>query len=153
MRCPFCGHCDSAVKDSRIAEDCSMIRRRRHCSDCGGRFSTVEHVQLLALRVKKKSGEIEPFMREKLQASLKFALQKRPFDEAKIEKMANTIIRRLETLGEIEVTSQKIGEFVLETLQNIDLVAYVRFASVYKNFREVDDFAQFLDHMRTSKET
>src|SRR5262249_50717862 len=148
---PFCGHSNTSVKDSRATDDNAMIRRRRHCPDCGARFTTVENVQLLSLRVKKKSGEVEPFKREKIFASLKLALQKRPIDDEKIEKITNSIIRRLESCGEIEISSHSIGEIVMETLQDLDSVAYVRFASVYKNFREVGDFASFIDEVRSGK--
>jgi transcriptional repressor NrdR len=151
MRCPFCGHTNTSVKDSRATDDNAMIRRRRHCPDCGARFTTVENVQLLSLRVKKKSGEVEHFKREKIFASLKLALQKRPIDDEKIEKITNSIIRRLESCGEIEISSQSIGEIVMETLHDLDSVAYVRFASVYKDFREVGDFANFIDEVRLSK--
>ena len=151
MRCPFCGHSNTGVKDSRSADDQVTIRRRRHCPDCNARFTTVEHVQLLALRVKKKSGEIESFKREKLIASLKIALQKRPVDDDKIEKITNSIIRRLESCGEIDIPSQIIGEIVMETLQDLDTIAYVRFASVYKDFHEVVDFANFIDEVQSAK--
>jgi transcriptional repressor NrdR len=151
MRCPFCGHSNTSVKDSRATEDNAMIRRRRHCPECGARFTTVEHVQLLSLRVKKKSGNIEPFKQEKIFSSLKLALRKRPIDEEKIEKITNSIIRRLESCGELEISSHIIGEIVMETLHDLDSVAYVRFASVYKNFCEVDDFASFIDEVQSGK--
>jgi transcriptional repressor NrdR len=151
MRCPFCGFSNTAVKDSRATDDNAAIRRRRHCSECGARFTTVEHVQLLSLRVKKKSGEVEPFKREKLMASIKLALQKRPIEDDKIEKIMNSLIRRLESCGEVDISSQIVGEMVMETLRDLDTVAYVRFASVYKNFHEVGDFTNFIDQVKSSK--
>lgn len=151
MRCPFCGHSNTSVKDSRATEDNATIRRRRHCPDCGARFTTVEHVQLLSLRVKKKSGSVEPFKRDKITSSLKLALRKRPVDDDKIEKITNSIIRRLESCGEVEISTNSIGEIVMETLQDVDSIAYVRFASVYKNFCEVDDFASFIDEAQLRK--
>lgn len=144
MRCPFCGAVDTSVKDSRAAEDASTIRRRRHCSECEGRFTTVEHVQLLALKVIKKSGEVEPLKREKILSSLKLALHKRPVDDEKLEKITNTILRRLETTGETEIKSTMIGELVMEMLYDLDKVAFVRFASIYKDFDVVDDFKNFI---------
>ena len=148
MRCPFCGYESTAVKDSRSADDNTTIRRRRHCSDCGARFTTVEHVQLLNLRVKKRNGEIEPFKREKLFQSIKLALHKRPVDDDKIEKIVNSIIRRLELNGEVDIPATQIGAIVMETLQDLDSVAYVRFASFYKDFREAGDFCTFLDKVQ-----
>lgn len=144
MRCPFCGAVDTSVKDSRATEDASTIRRRRHCSECEGRFTTVEHVQLLALKVIKKSRELEPLKREKILSSLKLALHKRPVDDEKLEKITNTILRRLETTGETEIESSMIGELVMEMLYDLDKVAFVRFASIYKDFDVVDDFKNFI---------
>lgn len=128
-----------------------MVRRRRLCPDCGARFSTVEHVQLLPLRVQKKSGDIESFKREKLLTSLKIALHKRPVDDFKIEKITNSIMRQLESSGEMEIPTQRIGELVMETLQDLDRIAYVRFASVYRNFRAVDDFSQLINELSDVK--
>ena len=142
MKCPFCGSTDTSVKDSRATEDSTAIRRRRVCSECHGRFSTAEHVSLLLLKVKKKTGEIEPFKREKILESLEVALHKRPISAEKIEKVLNTIVRRLEVTGEVEIPSSMIGEIVMEILKELDPVAYVRFASVYRDFREVSDFNQ-----------
>ena len=144
MRCPFCGHLDTQVKDSRPTEDNAAIRRRRSCPECGARWTTFERVQLRELIIVKKDGEKEPFDREKLTRSLKIALQKRQVEEEKIERIGNSIQRKLETLGEIEVPSKVIGEIVMDQLADLDQVAYVRFASVYRNFREAKDFEAFI---------
>ncbi|HBN31615.1 MAG TPA: transcriptional regulator NrdR, partial [Rhodobacteraceae bacterium] len=138
MRCPFCGNIDTQVKDSRPAEDHVSIRRRRSCPACGGRFTTYERVQLRDLVVIKKNGKREEFDRSKLERSIRIALQKRPLDPERIDQMISGIVRRLESLGETDVNSDKIGEIVMETLARIDTVAYVRFASVYKNFQAAD---------------
>lgn len=144
MRCPFCGYESTSVKDSRSTDDNAIIRRRRSCPDCQGRFTTVEHVQLLSLKVIKKDDSIEPFKREKLEHSLRLALHKRRIEEDKFDKITTGIIRRLEVLGESEISSKVIGEIVMETLQDLDTVAYVRFASVYKDFHEAGDFKNFI---------
>jgi len=144
MRCPFCGHGDTQVKDSRPTEDNSAIRRRRYCSSCGSRFTTFERVQLRELSVIKKDGEKVLFDREKLMRSLMIALRKRPVDEGGIERIVNSIQRRLETLGENEIPTKVVGEMVMEYLADLDSVAYVRFASVYRNFREAKDFEDFV---------
>ena len=144
MRCPFCGHPDTQVKDSRPTEDNAAIRRRRSCPECGARWTTFERVQLRELIIVKKDGEKEPFDREKLTRSLKIALQKRQVEEEKIERIGNSIQRKLETLGETEVPSKVIGEIVMDQLADLDQVAYVRFASVYRNFREAKDFEAFI---------
>ena len=143
MRCPFCGHDDSQVKDSRPTEDNSAIRRRRQCEGCGGRFTTFERIQLRELSVVKTDGKREPFEREKLERSLSVACRKRPVDHAQIEKLASAIQRQLETLGESEIESKRIGEFVMDGLKALDSVAYIRFASVYKDFSEAKDFEDF----------
>ena len=143
MRCPFCGHDDSQVKDSRPTEDNSAIRRRRQCEGCGGRFTTFERIQLRDLTVVKTEGKREPFEREKLERSLSVACRKRPVNSAQIEKLASGIQRQLETLGESEVESKRIGEFVMDGLKSLDSVAYIRFASVYKDFSEAKDFEDF----------
>ncbi len=143
MRCPFCGHDDSQVKDSRPTEDNSAIRRRRQCEGCGGRFTTFERIQLRELTVVKTEGKREPFEREKLERSLSVACRKRPVDNAQIEKLASGIQRQLETLGESEIESKRIGEFVMDGLKALDSVAYIRFASVYKDFSEAKDFEDF----------
>ena len=143
MRCPFCGHDDSQVKDSRPTEDNSAIRRRRQCEACGARFTTFERIQLRDLTVIKSEGKREPFEREKLERSLSVACRKRPVDAAQIEKLASGIQRQLETLGESEIESKRIGEFVMDGLKTLDSVAYIRFASVYKDFGEARDFEDF----------
>ncbi len=144
MRCPFCGFEDSQVKDSRPTEDNASIRRRRSCPECGARWTTFERVQLRELIVTKKEGKKEPFDRDKLKRSLKLALQKRPVDDEHVERIVNSIQRRLESLGETELPSKVIGEIVMDVLHDLDQVAYVRFASVYRNFREAKDFEKFI---------
>ena len=147
MRCPFCGHEDSQVKDSRPTEDGAAIRRRRQCEGCAARFTTFERIQLRELVVLKSEGEgglrREPFDREKLLRSVAIAARKRPIDALRIEKLVSGIQRQLETLGEGEVSSQRIGEMVMDGLKGLDSVAYIRFASVYKDFREAKDFEDF----------
>ncbi|MEP7349539.1 MAG: transcriptional regulator NrdR [Sphingorhabdus sp.] len=143
MRCPFCGHDDSQVKDSRPTEDNSAIRRRRQCEACGARFTTFERIQLRELTVIKSEGKREPFEREKLERSLAVACRKRPVDAAQIEKLASGIQRQLETLGESEIEAKRIGEYVMDGLKALDAVAYIRFASVYKEFTEAKDFEDF----------
>jgi transcriptional repressor NrdR len=143
LRCPFCGHDDSQVKDSRPTEDNSAIRRRRQCEGCGGRFTTFERIQLRELSVIKTEGKREPFDREKLERSLSVACRKRPVDNTQIEKLASAIQRQLETLGESEIESKQTGEFVMDGLKALDSVAYIRFASVYKDFSEAKDFEDF----------
>jgi len=149
MRCPFCGNEDTQVKDSRPTEDAAAIRRRRFCPACGSRFTTFERVQLRDLTVIKKNGQRAPFDRDKLHRSVRIALRKRPVDEDRIERMVNGIVRRLESSGESEVPSEMIGEMVMDALANVDQVAYVRFASVYRNFREVKDFEDFIGKLGT----
>lgn len=144
MRCPFCGNEDTQVKDSRPAEDGASIRRRRSCPACGNRFTTFERVQLRELIVIKSDGRRMPFDRDKLARSVRIALRKRPFDEERIERIVSGIQRRLEVEADSEVTSRRIGDVVLDTLRDVDQVAYVRFASVYRNFREAKDFQAFL---------
>ena len=142
MRCPFCGHDDSQVKDSRPSEDNSAIRRRRHCPECGGRFTTFERVQLRELMVIKKSGRKVPFDRDKLVRSFEIALRKRPVERDRIERAVSGIIRRLESSGETEITSEDIGTQVLEALKSLDDVAFVRYASVYRDFTHIEDFSE-----------
>lgn len=144
MRCPFCGHDDTQVKDSRPTEENATIRRRRYCPSCGSRFTTFERVQLRELSVVKKDGEKTPFDREKLVRSLRIACRKRPVEDDRIERIVNSIQRRLETLGENDIPTKVIGEQVMEQLRELDPVAYVRFASVYKNFHETRDFEDFI---------
>ncbi|MEM1343037.1 MAG: transcriptional regulator NrdR [Pseudomonadota bacterium] len=148
MRCPYCGSTETQVKDSRPAEDYNAIRRRRHCPQCGGRFTTYERVQLRDLVVIKKNGRREEFDRDKLTRSIRIALQKRPIAPDRIEQTINGIIRRLESMGDADIPSERIGEIVMETLARIDTVAYVRFASVYRNFQEVADFEEFVSELR-----
>jgi transcriptional repressor NrdR len=152
MRCPFCGNIETQVKDSRPAEDHVAIRRRRSCPGCGGRFTTYERVQLRDLVVVKKNGRREDFDRDKLSRSIRIAMQKRPVEPERIEQMISGIVRRLESLGETDIPSETIGEIVMETLARIDTVAYVRFASVYKNFQEADDFEDFVAELRPAAE-
>ena len=147
MRCPYCGNSDTQVKDSRPSEDGSSIRRRRVCPDCGGRFTTFERVQLRELTVLKKSGRKVPFDRDKLERSIHTALRKRQIDPQRVERMISGIVRQLESQGEGDIRSEEIGRLVMEGLKNIDEVAYVRFASVYKDFREAKDFEGFLRDM------
>jgi len=150
MRCPFCGNPDSQVKDSRPAEDGNAIRRRRHCTACGARFTTFERIQLRELTIIKKSGKRAPFDRDKLARSLQVALRKRSVDPDKVEQMISGIVRRLESMGESEIKSEVLGELVMEGLSSLDPVAYVRYASVYRNFREAEDFERFLDDEKLS---
>jgi transcriptional repressor NrdR len=144
MRCPFCGHDETQVKDSRPTEDGSAIRRRRFCPACGSRFTTFERVQLRELTIVKKGGVKQPFDREKIMRSITLALRKRPVEPERIERIVNGIVRRLESLGESEIPSHVVGEMVMDALASLDPVAYVRFASVYKNFREAKDFEDFV---------
>lgn len=143
MRCPFCAHEDSQVKDSRPTEDGSAIRRRRQCEDCGARFTTFERAQLRELTVVKSENKREPFDRVKLERSLAIALRKRPVEQERIDKLLSSIQRQLETSGDSEIESSTIGEMVMEGLKALDTVAYIRFASVYKDFREARDFEDF----------
>ena len=148
MRCPFCQNMDTQVKDSRPAEDHVSIRRRRFCAACGGRFTTYERVQLRDLVVIKTNGRREDFDRDKLERSIRIALQKRPVEYERMVKMISGIVRRLESMGEADIQSKLIGEIVMESLERIDTVAYVRFASVYKNFQAADDFDKFVSELR-----
>lgn len=148
MRCPFCGNVDTQVKDSRPAEEHVAIRRRRFCPACGGRFTTYERVQLRDLIVIKKNGRREEFDRDKLARSIRIALQKRPVEAERVEQMINGLVRRLESTGDTDIPSDQIGEIVMEALARIDTVAYVRFASVYKNFQEANDFEDFVSELR-----
>jgi transcriptional repressor NrdR len=144
MRCPFCGNPDTQVKDSRPAEDGNAIRRRRQCPACAARFTTFERVQLRELSVMKKSGRRVPFDREKLSRSIALAAQKRHIDADRIEQMISGIVRQLESSGETDITSDRVGELVMEALKSVDSVAYVRYASVYKDFHRVEDFREFI---------
>ena len=144
MKCPFCGHAESQVKDSRPSEDGAAIRRRRSCPECAGRFTTFERVQLRELTILKRSGRRTPFDRDKLARSVAIAIRKRPIDPDQVERMISAIVRQLESMGETELPSSAIGELVMTHLKQLDDVAYVRYASVYRDFRETQDFARFL---------
>ena len=145
MKCPFCGCDDTQVKDSRNAEDNTAIRRRRECPECGSRFTTFERIQLRDLIVVKKDGTKVMFDRDKLENSIMLAVRKRPVDIERVERIVSSIQRRLESSGEAEIPSVLIGEYVMEALSKLDNIAYIRFASVYKDFREVKDFEEFVE--------
>ena len=144
MKCPFCGNVDSQVKDSRPSDDGAAIRRRRSCPNCNGRFTTFERVQLRELMILKRNGRRTPFDRDKLERSLAIALRKRPIQPEQVEQMVSRIVRQLESLGETEIPSSVVGDFIMKALKSVDEVAYVRYASVYKDFRHTGDFAKFL---------
>jgi len=148
MRCPFCGADDTQVKDSRPTEDNAAIRRRRFCVKCDARFTTFERVQLRDMIVIKRNGEKEPFDRDKLLRSMKVALRKRPVDDERIDQITNSVVRQLESLGESEISTPGIGEYVMKALHELDPVAYVRYASVYKDFRSPGDFEKFVDTLK-----
>ena len=147
MRCPYCSSEDTQVKDSRSSEDGNAIRRRRYCPDCSGRFTTFERVQLRELMVLKRSGRRVLFDRDKLMRSIQVALRKRPVDPERVERLVSGIVRRLESLGESEIKSETVGKLVMEALKMLDDVAYVRFTSVYRNFREAKDFEELLGEL------
>ncbi|ALN73605.1 transcriptional regulator NrdR [Aureimonas sp. AU20] len=149
MRCPFCGSQDSQVKDSRPAEDGGAIRRRRVCPDCNGRFTTFERVQLRELMVVKKSGRRVPFERDKLARSVHTAMRKRPVDTERVERLISGIVRQLESSGETDIPSELIGRLVMDALRHFDDVAYVRFASVYRDFREARDFESVIEELKS----
>ena len=151
MRCAFCGNDDTQVKDSRPAEDNSTIRRRRQCPNCGARFTTFERVQLRELTVLKSNDKHETFDRDKLLRSMTIALRKRPVDPDRVERVVNGIVRRLESSGESEIPTKLIGELIMDALASLDPVAYVRFASVYRNFREARDFEAFIEKLDAYK--
>ncbi len=142
MRCPFCSHAETQVKDSRPTDDSSAIRRRRQCEECGARFTTFERVQLRELTVLKSEGRRETFEREKLERSIAIACRKRPVDPGRIDRLVTGIQRQLETMGEPEIPSTRIGELVMDALHGLDAVAYIRFASVYRDFSEAKDFEE-----------
>ena len=152
MRCPFCGNEDTQVKDSRPTDDNSAIRRRRQCTNCGARFTTFERVQLRELIVVKSNGQREPFDREKMLRSMQVSLRKRPVDAERLERVVNGIVRRLESSGESEIPTSVIGEAIMDALGTLDDVAYVRFASVYRNFREAKDFHELLGELKGDEE-
>lgn len=147
MRCPFCASLDSQVKDSRPSEDGAAIRRRRHCPECGGRFTTFERVQLRELVIVKRSGRRIPFDRDKLMRSVQIALRKRPVDPEQIEKMVSGIVRQLESMGETEIASEKVGGAVMTGLKALDEIAYIRYASVYRGFSETQDFTSLVEEL------
>lgn len=147
MRCPFCGHSDTQVKDSRPSEDAMAIRRRRFCPSCESRFTTFERVQLRELTVVKSNGDKRPFDRDKIMRSIEIATRKRPVEHEQIEQLVNNIVRKLERSGETEIPTSRIGEIIMEELKELDPVAYIRFASVYRNFREAKDFEDFVDSL------
>ena len=149
MKCPFCGNEESQVKDSRPTDDNATIRRRRACPSCGARFTTFERVQLRDLVVVKAGDKKEVFTREKILRSMGLALQKRPVEEELIERAANGVVRQLESLGDAEIPSRTIGDYVMKALANLDTVAYIRYASVYKDFRNPDDFNEFLEDIKS----
>ena len=152
MRCPFCGAEDTQVKDSRPTEDRHAIRRRRFCPDCGSRFTTFERVQLRELTIVKKNNQRVPFDRDKLVRSVLVATRKRPVEPERIDRMISGIVRQLESLGEAEISSDVIGKIVMDALSNLDQVAYVRFASVYRNFREARDFEEFIGELSGTRD-
>ena len=145
MRCPFCGFDDTQVKDSRPTDDRAAIRRRRFCTNCAARFTTFERVQLRELTVVKKTGQREPFDRDKLARSIYISLRKRPVEGERVERVINSIVRQLESSGESDVPTETIGSLIMEALANLDQVAYIRFASVYRDFREAKDFGEFVE--------
>ena len=152
MHCPFCGHDDTQVKDSRPTDDGAAIRRRRFCSGCSQRFTTIERVQLRELTVVKADGRRVPFDRDKLARSIRISMRKRPIQEERIERIVNSVVRQLEASGDSDIPSKQIGELVMDTLKELDKVAYVRFASVYRNFREAKDFEDFVGGLTDQSE-
>jgi transcriptional repressor NrdR len=144
MRCPFCGNLETQVKDSRISDDGEAIKRRRYCSACDSRFTTFERTQLREIQVIKKNGDKKVFDPEKLKKSVEMAVRKRPVSSLQVERLVNNIVRQLEVENEVEINSSKIGEMVMNALEKLDKVAFVRFASVYKNFEKTDDFQKFI---------
>lgn len=149
MKCPFCGHDETQVKDSRPTEDGASIRRRRECPNCGERFTTFERVQLREMTVLKSGGRKQPFDRDKITKSMQIALQKRPVEVEDIEKAVNGIVRKLESRGEQEIPSDAIGAAAMDCLKELDEIGYIRYASVYKNFSEPEDFNAFLEEVKT----
>lgn len=149
MKCPFCGYVETQVKDSRPAEDGAAIRRRRSCPSCAARFTSYERIQLRDLFVKKSTGEVEPFNRDKLHRSMSVALRKRPIDDDTLDRAINSIVRQLELSGDSEITSETIGTMVMRALYELDTVGYVRYASVYRDFRNTGDFTDFIRDLQT----
>jgi transcriptional repressor NrdR len=152
MKCPFCGNLESQVRDSRISDDGDAVKRRRYCPDCDSRFTTFERVQLREIMVVKKNGDKKIFDAEKLKRSVEMAVRKRPVSSLQVDKLVNNIVKKLETEGEVEISSSKVGDMVLKALEGLDKVAYVRFASVYKNFEKTEDFRQFIKKIAKSAE-
>ena len=152
MRCPFCANAESQVKDSRPSEDGAVIRRRRFCTECGGRFTTFERVPLRELPIVKRSGRRTPFDRDKLMRSISIAIRKRPIEPERVERMISGIVRQLESWGETDIPSHVVGEMIMKALKGLDEVAYVRYASVYRDFKETADFATFLSEEGLSDE-
>lgn len=148
MKCPFCSHDDSQVKDSRPTEDGAAIRRRRQCEGCGARFTTFERIQLRELTIVKGDGRREPFAREKLDRSIAIACRKRPIEPIRVERLVSAIQRQIETSGESEIAAKRVGEMVMDGLKALDSVAYIRFASVYKDFAEAKDFEDFAGNVK-----
>lgn len=148
MKCPFCSHDDSQVKDSRPTEDGAAIRRRRQCEGCGARFTTFERIQLRELTIVKGDGRREPFAREKLERSVAIACRKRPIEQIRVERLVSAIQRQIETSGESEIAAKRVGEMVMDGLKALDSVAYIRFASVYKDFAEAKDFEDFAGNVK-----
>ena len=152
MKCPFCGNLESQVRDSRISDDGEAVKRRRYCPDCDSRFTTFERVQLREIMVVKKNGDKKIFDSEKLKKSVEMAVRKRPVSPLQVDKLVNNIVKKLETEGESEISSSKVGDMVLKALEGLDKVAFVRFASVYKNFEKTDDFREFIKKIAKSAE-
>lgn len=152
MKCPFCGNLESQVRDSRISDDGEAVKRRRYCPDCDSRFTTFERVQLREIMVVKKNGDKKIFDSEKLKKSVEMAVRKRPVSPLQVDKLVNNIVKKLETEGESEISSSKVGDMVLKALEGLDKVAFVRFASVYKNFEKTEDFREFIKKIAKSAE-
>ncbi len=152
MKCPFCGNLESQVRDSRISDDGEAVKRRRYCPDCDSRFTTFERVQLREILVVKKNGDKKIFDAEKLKRSVEMAVRKRPVSPLQVDKLVNNIVKKLETEGESEISSSKVGDMVLKALEGLDKVAFVRFASVYKNFEKTEDFREFIKKIAKSSE-
>ncbi|MFT6331696.1 MAG: transcriptional repressor NrdR [Lentimonas sp.] len=152
MKCPFCGNLESQVRDSRISDDGDAVKRRRYCPECDSRFTTFERVQLKEISVIKKSGEKKIFDSEKLKRSVEMAVRKRPVSLLQVDKLVNNIVRKLETEGQTQIDSAKLGDMALKALEGLDKVAYVRFASVYKNFEKTSDFREFIRKIAKSSE-
>jgi len=147
MKCPYCGHADTQVKDSRPSEDGLTIRRRRYCPECNSRFTTFERVQLRELTLVKKNGERRMFDRDKLLRSIQIAVRKRPVTADQVDQLVTRVTQKLESMGEQEIATNRVGEVVMDELKAVDTVAYIRFASVYKDFREAKDFEDIVEEL------